>query len=168
MFSLSRPPPSPPPTPDFLVPQEGCVYGIKNFASPSPVTGPFKGGFLSPDWRAGPGLPDGSRRLPWVNALPPADGSPSALVPPAPPHSLPSTSGPLCFVARNNLLLPSCSEVTSCPWLDSTRPYHQTAFELAVAFLCGLIRCQGGQWRALHNSGVARPRAGVGAGRLGS
>lgn len=75
---------------------------------------------------------------------------------PAPLHFLPPTSGPLCFVARNNLLLPSCSEVTFCPWLDSTRLYQGIAFELAVAFLCRLIRCQGEQCKALQNSSVAQ------------
>lgn len=38
----------------------------------------------------------------------------------------------LCYVAGNNLLLPSCSEVTSCPWLDRAKSYHTIVFELAT------------------------------------
>lgn len=37
----------------------------------------------------------------------------------------------LCYVAGNNLLLPSCSEVTFCPWLDRAKSYHTIVFELA-------------------------------------
>lgn len=63
---------------------------------------------------------------------------PSALsLPPFFPSPSPSLSplSPLqwllCYVARNNLLLPSCSEVTSCPWLDRAKSYHTIVFELA-------------------------------------
>lgn len=57
--------------------------------------------------------PDGSRLLALFNALPPTDGSPFALLPPLPFQA--STMEPFCSVAGNNLLLPSCSEVTFCP-----------------------------------------------------
>lgn len=85
--------------------------------------------------------------------------------PPSTPLFQASTTGPFCSVAGNNLLLPSCSEVTFCPWLDSTRLYHRIAFELAVAFLCSLIRCQAEQCKALQNFSPAQAACGMAGGR---
>lgn len=85
--------------------------------------------------------------------------------PPSTPLFQASTTGPFCSAAGNNLLLPSCSEVTFCPWLDSTRLYHRIAFELAVAFLCSLIRCQGEQCKALQNFSLAKASCGMAGGR---
>lgn len=88
--------------------------------------------------------------------------------PPSTPLFQASTTGPFCSAAGNNLLLPSCSEVTFCPWLDSTRLYRRIAFELAVAFLCPLIRCQGEQCEALQNFSPAKAPCGMaGVGRDG-
>lgn len=124
---------------------------------------PHWGGFLSLLKNRPRTKPDGSRLLALFNALPPTDGSPFALLPP--PLFQASTTGPFCSVAGNNLLLPSCSEVTFCPWLDSTRLYHRIAFELAVAFLCSLIRCQGEQCEALQNFSPAQASCGMAGGR---
>lgn len=68
---------------------------------------------------------DGSRLLAFFNSLPLVTDSLSSPLCPPPPQRL------LCYVAGNNLLLPSCSEVTFCPWLDRAKSYHTIVFELA-------------------------------------
>lgn len=96
-FSLSPPPRI------FLGPGKLGVYHYKVCLSRPKVPGSCARGFLSHPPHSPEAVP------------PPPDKPFCPPFSPAPPHFLPPTSGPLCFVARNNLLLPSCSEVTFCP-----------------------------------------------------